>query len=163
MSVRANLKQELLTVWNGKPWYGASSHDLLEGVTAAEAAAHPVAGVQSIWEIVLHLVAWTEEATSQVQGARAKFPARGDWPAAPADASEASWVKVQEELLAVRTALLDAVERSHEEDLYLLVPWESGVSAPAFSRAATAGGLAEHDIHHLGQISLLKRAVRAQT
>ena len=161
MSLRANLKQELLTVWNGAPWYGSSSHHLLEAVTAAEAAAHPVAGVQSIWEIVLHMGAWTEEAASRVKGARAKLPARGDWPPASADQSDSSWVRAQQELLAARTALLDAVDRSHEEELYLLVPAMEGSSGAAFSRAATAGGLAEHDIHHLGQISLLKRAIRA--
>ena len=162
MSVRANLKQELLTVWNGSPWYGSSSHHILEGVTAAEAAARPVAGVQSIWEIVLHMVAWTEEAASRVNGARAKLPARGDWPIPPAGAADASWENTQKELLAARTALLDAVEASHEEDLYLLVPAADGSSGPTFSRAATAGGLAEHDIHHLGQLSLLKRAARVR-
>ena len=162
MSVRANLKQELLTVWNGSPWYGSSSHHIFESVTAAEASAHPVEGVQSIWEIVLHMVAWTEEAASRVNGARAKLPARGDWPIPPAGAADASWENTQKELLAARTALLDAVEASHEEDLYLLVPAADGSSGPTFSRAATAGGLAEHDIHHLGQLSLLKRAARVR-
>ncbi len=162
MSLRANLRQELLTVWNGEPWYGSSSHRILEGVTAAEAVAHPLPDVHSIREIVLHMMAWTEEATSRVKGARAKSPPRGDWPAVPAEATDAAWVATQKELLAARSALLDAIDKSHEEDLYLLVPPAEGASGPAATRAATAGGLAGHDIHHLGQISLLKRAVRAK-
>jgi uncharacterized damage-inducible protein DinB len=161
MSLRANLRQELLTVWNGKPWYGSSSHDLLEGVTAAEAAAHPAKGVQSIWEIVLHMLAWTEEAANRVNGANGGTPKRGDWPAQPAEPTGAAWVSTQKDLLAARTALLEAVEKSHEEDLYLLVQMGEGKQGPGTTREATAAGLAEHDIHHLGQISLLKRAVRA--
>ena len=162
MSLRANIRQQLLTVWNGDPWYGSSSHKLLEGVTATEAAAHPVGGVQSIWEIVLHMVAWTEEAANRVKGAPgAPAPKRGDWPPQPAAPTDAAWLNTQKELLAARTALLDAVEKSHEEDLYLLVPIPEEKAGTARTRAATASGLAEHDVHHLGQISLLKRAVRA--
>jgi uncharacterized damage-inducible protein DinB len=161
MSLRANIRQQLLTVWNGEPWYGSSSHRLLEGVTAAEAAAHPVNGVQSIWEIVLHMVAWAEEAASRVKGAKGGTPKRGDWPPQPVPPTDAAWLNTQKELLAARTALLEAVDQSHEEDLYLLVQMADGKSGSGTTRAATAGGLAEHDIHHLGQVSLLRRAVRA--
>ena len=41
MSVRANLSQKLLTVWNGEPWYGSSSSAILKGITAAEALGRP--------------------------------------------------------------------------------------------------------------------------
>src|ERR1019366_1378192 len=37
MSVRSNLSQKLLTVWNGDPWYGSSSSAIFKGVTAAGA------------------------------------------------------------------------------------------------------------------------------
>src|SRR3990170_5530175 len=61
MSLRATLRDHLLTIWAGEPWYGSPSKKILEDVTAAEASAHPLAGAQSIWEATLHMVAWTEE------------------------------------------------------------------------------------------------------
>ena len=39
-------------------WIEVSLRDLFQGLTAAEAAAHLIAGAHSAWEIALHLAAW---------------------------------------------------------------------------------------------------------
>jgi uncharacterized damage-inducible protein DinB len=162
MSVRANLSQKLLTVWNGEPWYGSSSSAILSGVTASEALARPFAGVQTIWETLLHMTAWTEETTSRLGGAESKQPARGDWPPVTGTTQD-EWMAAQGELLAARKALLAVIENSHEESLYLQVPkkGETGHGSGA-TRANTVNGLADHDVYHLGQIALLKKAARAK-
>ncbi len=160
MSVRANLGQRLLTVWNGEPWHGPSSRTVLHDVTAEEAAAHPLRGAPSIWEIVLRMSDRTEEVTRRVGGAAARAPARDDRSAAT-DTSPEAWIAAQAALLAARRALLAAIEAAHEEDLYLKVPPSAdGTSGPTYSRSETAGGLADHDIHSLGQIELLTKALR---
>lgn len=161
MSLRATLRERLITVWAGEPWYGSSSKQILEDVTAAEAAAHPLAGAQSIWEATLHMLAWTEEVTSRLAGGAKKSPARGDWPKVT-DTSPASWSAVTGELRAARYALLDALEKSHEEQLFTPVAEAPGKSeGHKATRAETISGLAEHDVYHLGQIAMLKKALRA--
>ena len=161
MSVRANLSQKLLTVWNGEPWYGSSSSTILKGVTAAEALAHPLPGAQSIWETLLHITAWTEETKSRLDGGESKSPARGDWPAVKGSTQE-EWIAAQTELLNARKALLASIEKSHEESMFLQVPkkGETGHGSGA-TRADTVSGLADHDVYHLGQIAILKKSLKA--
>ena len=162
MSLRATLREHLLSIWAGEPWYGSPSKKILEDVTAAEAAAHPLAGAQSIWEATLHMVAWTEEATSRLGGGTAKDPVRGDWPKV-ADTSASSWTAATDALRAARYALLDALEKSHEEDLFIPVGKPADrAQGPSSTRAETVAGLAEHDVYHLGQIAMLKKALRAK-
>ena len=109
------------------------------------------------------MVAWTEEATSRVRGNRAKSPDRGDWPSVT-DTSEQAWTAVTAELRAARYALLEAIEKAHEEDLYVLVGARGDADTSAkVTRAQTASGLGDHDVYHLGQVALLKKAIRART
>jgi len=160
MSLRATLRERLLNIWAGEPWYGSASKAILEDISADEAAAHPLAGAQSIWETTLHMVAWTEEATARIRGNHPGTPARGDWPAVT-DTSAAAWKAATDNLRTARYALLEAIEKAHEEDLYLQVgkPGEAGHATP-HTRAQTAAGLVEHDVYHLGQIAMLKKALR---
>ena len=160
MSVRANLSQRLLTVWNGEPWHGSSSSTIMKGITADEAKAHPLPGAQSIWETLLHMTAWTEEATSRMNGGESKPPARGDWPQVNGSTQE-EWLAAQGDLLAARKALLQSIEGSHEESLYLQVPKKGDTAhATGATRAHTVNGLADHDVYHLGQIALLKKSLK---
>lgn len=162
MSLRNTLRDKMLTVWVGEPWYGASSKAIHADISAAEASARPVAGVQNIWETTLHMVAWTEEAASRVRGNEAREPERGDWPPMP-DATTELWNETIAQLGAARQELLDALEKVHEEDLYTQVSRAQGTHGSRNTRAQTASGLLEHDIYHLGQIALLKKAVRAKS
>ena len=162
MSLRATIRDHLLSVWAGDPWYGSASKKILEDISAAEAAARPIVGVQTIWETTLHMVAWTEEATSRIRGNKAKAPDRGDWPT-PADTSTEAWTAATDQLRSARYALLEAIEKAQEEQLYMLVGSHSEMGASdKVTRAQTASGLAEHDVYHLGQIALLKKALRAK-
>lgn len=161
MSLRATIRDHLVNVWAGEPWYGSSTKKILEDVTAVEAAAHPLAGAQSIWETTMHMVAWTEEVTSRVRGNLAKAPDIGDWPPVT-DTSPAAWTATTDRLRAARYALLEAIEKAHEEDLYTQVGAHAGANAnDKVTRAQTATGLADHDVYHIGQVALLKKALRA--
>lgn len=160
MSLRATLREHLLNIWTGEPWHGSSSKKILEDITAVEAAAHPLPGAQSIWEATLHMVAWTEEATSRLGGGASKDPVRGDWPKAT-DTSPGAWSATTDALRAARYALLDALEKSQEEDLFMLVAKPAGQpEGRKFTRAEVVAGLVEHEVYHLGQIAMLKKALR---
>jgi len=161
MSIRTNLSQKLLAVWNGEPWYGSSSSAILAGVTAQEALAHPLPGAQSIWETLLHMTAWTEETTSRLGGGESKAPSRGDWPRVTGSTQD-DWMAAQGELLAARKALLAALESSHEESMYLQIPKKGDAAqTTGTTRANTVSGLADHDVYHLGQIALLKKSLKS--
>ena len=72
------LQRELQATLDGDPWYGPALWTLLDGVDAAAAAAHPVKGSHSIWELVAHMTAWTNETGRRIQGGANRTPAEGD-------------------------------------------------------------------------------------
>lgn len=161
MSLRHTLARRLKEGWHEAPWYGDSSDRILSGISAADAARVVMPGTHSIWEIVLHMTAWTEAVTARVRGAGAKLPDRGDWPKVESTSPDA-WTATLAELAAARRALLAEIDATHEEDIQIHVKNHSPPFADTgVSRAGTVTGLVEHDAYHLGQIALLKRAIRA--
>ena len=74
------LRSVLRRSFDGHSWHGPSLADVLDGVDARAALAHPVAGAHSIWELTHHLMAWTREVTRRLEGQPAGMPREGDWP-----------------------------------------------------------------------------------
>jgi uncharacterized damage-inducible protein DinB len=165
MSLRVTLRDRMMIVWAGEPWHGSSSKAILADVTAEEAAARVIAGGQTIWETTLHMLAWTEEVTTRLKGAGGGAPSRGDWPAVT-DQSVAAWAATLESLKTARYALLEALDKSHEEELYLQVAKQAkgvdGSASQGMTRAQTVAGLIDHDLYHLGQIAMLKKVQRVK-
>jgi uncharacterized damage-inducible protein DinB len=159
MSLRVTFKERMMVQWAGEPWHGKSSKALLADITAEEASRRVFEGVQTIWETVHHMLAWTEEVTTRLGGAGAGTPARGDWPTVT-DTSAQAWEATQEALRTARYALLEAVDKSHEEDFYLQVSKAANSTGHGVTKAQTLTGLIDHDIYHLGQIAMLKKALR---
>jgi uncharacterized damage-inducible protein DinB len=154
---RERILEELAHAWNGDPWHGSSAADLLKGVDATTAAAHPIPGAHSIWEIVLHMAGWVREAASRLGGRDPGEPAGGDWPE-PDDTSARAWTAAVADLGAAH-AELRAVVATLEESTLL------GPPAGARNRALGTGvnayrllhGIAQHDAYHAGQIALLRK------
>jgi len=42
-------------VLHGEPWHGDALWQILEGIPAEKAAARPVTGAHTIWELVMHM------------------------------------------------------------------------------------------------------------
>ena len=49
---------QLASTINGEAWYGDSLRQILDGVTAKQAYAHPVPNAHSIWELLCHVESW---------------------------------------------------------------------------------------------------------
>ena len=49
------LNEQLRRALQGDAWHGPSVLELLAGLSASQAASHPIAGAHSIWELVLHI------------------------------------------------------------------------------------------------------------
>jgi len=163
---RHALIRRLTELWHGDPWYGSSSDAILAGIAARDAARSVDARTHTIWQLVLHMTAWTTEVTARLGGARAGTPAVGDWPRIPAAASmpdsaaaQEAWTETLASLAEARRALISAIESATDEDWVRPVVRGDGESASLRSRAETTSGLADHDIYHLGQIAHIKRAI----
>src|SRR5262245_54907203 len=67
------------------------------------AAAHPIPGAHSIFELVLHMTAWANETKRRLEGGPHRAPAEGDWPAVRSTTKEA-W-----------SAALDSLRQAHDD------------------------------------------------
>ncbi|MDX2183080.1 MAG: DinB family protein [Gemmatimonadaceae bacterium] len=147
----------------GTPWHGPSVRDLLDGVSALDAAARPIAGAHSIWEIVQHLTSWCDEVRRRLHEGDVREPAAGDWPEVPSTADAARWQAAQDALVASHDALAAQLAAASVGQLDARIgdtrdaPLGSGLSA-----RATAWGIVQHAAYHAGQIALLKRALAAR-
>ena len=154
------LSEEIRKGLSDGPWHGPSIAELLHDVTADEAAAHPVAGVHSIWEIVLHLVGWNGEVRGRLEGGVPSMPREGDWPAV-GEATEASWKELRERLDGSVSALRETLAGTGEERLDRRGGW---LDAPPPGTSGTSrgmvNGIVQHLAYHGGQIALLKKALR---
>jgi uncharacterized damage-inducible protein DinB len=154
------LSEQVRLAHQGPTWHGAALVENLDAITAEQAASRPLPEAHSVWEIVLHMTAWTNEVARRLKGGEPGLPAAGDWPAV-GRVSEQAWARDREALGEAHTALAAAVKRFPE------ARWRDRVGgerdAPlgtGVSYAAMLAGLLQHDAYHGGQVGLLRKALR---
>jgi len=151
------ISDQFQRAFNGPAWHGPSVLSLLEEVTAAQAAAHPIPGAHSIWELTLHIAAWESACLRRLQGDPAQLSDEEDWPSIN-DPSEDSWLATKQRLIDVHEQLLEAVSTTDESRLDLPI---IGDRDPEFSSVyVTLHGGVQHDLYHAGQIAILKKALQ---
>jgi len=66
------ISDQFRRAFDGNAWHGPSVMALLEGVTAAQAAARPIPSAHSIWQLVSHIAAWERACLRRLNGDPAK-------------------------------------------------------------------------------------------
>jgi uncharacterized damage-inducible protein DinB len=141
----------------GEPWHGAPLSEVLSGIDHVQAAARPLPGAHSIWELVLHLTAWKNETRHRLTGGRAGEPREGDWPAIGETTAD-RWREAREKLDLSHQLVVSGVKEFKEENLP--VPTNDPRSddiAPTYYELLM--GILQHDVYHAGQIAVLKKGV----
>jgi uncharacterized damage-inducible protein DinB len=152
MSRVKELARQIDRTVRGPMWHGPALTEVLDGVTPERAAAHPVAGAHSIWEIVLHATAWADIARARLKGDRLGDPtAEEDWPPVSA-ATAADWEHALHQLRSSHRQLAEDVGLLDEARL------DEKVGGLAYSVLVLLHGVVEHGTYHGGQIALLKKA-----
>jgi uncharacterized damage-inducible protein DinB len=147
------LKDQFHKLFSGPAWHGASLIEIIDGVTLAEAQARPVPNAHTIGELLRHLLAWRTLVIHRLRGDDAyKVTDSLDWTAGPA--SETEWMADLENLRATQREILLLLGRFNPRLLDEPAPG-SDVSWHTLFH-----GLLQHDLYHLGQIGLLKKALR---
>jgi uncharacterized damage-inducible protein DinB len=153
MSEAAHIADQLRRAFSGDAWHGDSVFEILEGVNAAQAAAHPIKNAHSIWELVLHIAAWDGAVLQRLGGAAVELSDAENFPAVT-DASEPAWRKALAEVRRVHEALVAAVAAIPDSRLDEIVP---GKKPAHYTFYYMLHGVVQHELYHAGQIALLKK------
>lgn len=119
--------------------------DVLEGIDEDEAAWRPAPGERSLWEIVLHIEAWTSWAVHFLQGRDTTVT---DWPPTGTE----SWAATQQRVESTLAAFGEGIAALRAEALF-----ESPTpEVTPTSRLLGIASILVHNAYHAGQLTKLR-------
>jgi len=154
MPETARLADQIRRAFDGDAWHGDSVLELLEGINAKMAAAHPIKNAHSIWELILHVAAWDDAVRLRTGGKAVTLSDEQNFPPVK-DTSEAAWRKAVEYAKHTHNELVQAVVAFPDSRLQEQVPGETQSYCNFFYMFS---GIVQHELYHAGQIALLKKA-----
>ena len=150
------IRDQFRRAFEGEAWHGPSVLALLDGVTAQQAATHPIPGAHSIWELTLHIAVWKRACLRRLKGDPAQLSDADDWQPVT-DTSERAWETTKQHLIENHRELLEAIASVDESRLN--EPIITDPNIPFSSVYVTLHGGVQHDLYHAGQIAMLKKAL----
>lgn len=153
MSEAARIADQLRRAFDGEAWHGDSVFEILNGVTAAQAAAHPIKNAHSVWELVLHIAAWDGAVLRRMGGVAVTLSDAENFPAVK-DASDAAWRGALAQVRRVHEDLVKTVAALPDSRLDEVVPGKEGAH---YTFYYMLHGVVQHELYHAGQIALLKK------
>lgn len=154
MSLCDRFADQLRRAFEGEAWHGDSLLEILEGVDATTAAAHPIAGAHSIWELVLHIAAWDGAVLRRLHAdVPVELSDQENFPAVR-DPSEAQWQEAKRQARHTHEKLIQSAAEFPESRLGETIPGKD------YDFTNMLLGVVQHELYHAGQIALLKKAGR---
>jgi uncharacterized damage-inducible protein DinB len=154
-SETARIADQLRRAFDGEAWHGDSVVEILEDVTAKQAAARPIPNAHTIWELVLHIAAWDGAVLRRLSGVAVTLTEAENFPPVR-DASESAWRSALTEMKHVHEKLVAAVATLPDSRLDDIVPGKEQEGAH-YTFYYMLHGVVQHELYHAGQIALLKK------
>ncbi len=151
MSEISRITDRLQRAFYGEAWHGPALMEVLSDIGADTAAAHPLSEAHSIWEIVLHLIAWNRALLVRMGGRALELRRSQDWPPVP-KFSDTEWQETVRALQNSYINLYEAIAKTPDAHLAETAPGKD------YNFGFMFDGLADHFLYHAGQIALLKKA-----
>jgi uncharacterized damage-inducible protein DinB len=149
----ARIADQLRRAFDGNAWHGPALLELLEDVDGATAAARPVPEAHSIWELVLHIVAWDDAGLRRLSGKKWQPAGLENFPRVSAP-TKGEWRKAVAGMRRTHETLVRTVSALPEARLGDRVPGKR------YDFYHLLHGIVQHELYHAGQIAILKKASR---
>jgi uncharacterized damage-inducible protein DinB len=148
------VKDQFHRIFAGPAWHGASILAVLDDLAFPEPQYRLIPGTHTIGELVRHLLAWRTLLLQRLRGNDGyKVTDDLDWVEGPATQEE--WLEDLERLRSTQREMMLLLGRFNPNLLDDQAPGSDASWHTLFH------GLIQHDLYHLGQISLLKKAMRS--
>jgi uncharacterized damage-inducible protein DinB len=153
MSESKLLADQIRRAFDGEAWHGDSVMEILEGIDARTAAAKPIPGAHSVWEILLHIAAWDDVIIRRARGNAVQLSDAENFPAI-SDKSESAW---QAAILATKKKHDELVKTVAEFPDSRLAEQVPGKKESFYNFYYMFSGITQHKLYHAGQIVMLKK------
>ena len=148
-----NLVTLLERTFSKGAWHGPTVMETLEAVSVKQAF-NRLEGTHSIIELVAHMTAWRRYVLKKLAGDHVfrmadelNFPSPQDWST------------TVQELEETQHQLVAALRSFPAGQLYQQVPW----TEQPFTYYSIFHGIIHHDLYHIGQINLIRKATSEQS
>jgi uncharacterized damage-inducible protein DinB len=125
--------------------------EILDGIDAKAAGAHPIPQAHSIWELVLHLTTWERVIARRISREAHEPSDEENFPAVQ-QPTEQAWHAAIKILRATHSDLIQLVSAMEESRLNEPVPGKD------YDLRFMLTGAVQHAAYHGGQIALLKKS-----
>jgi hypothetical protein len=157
MNEIGRLQQMLQRTYDGKCFHGDSIQEVLNNIDAAQSVWIPDGASHSIWQIVLHMTGWLNAIRRRLTSPTLiNLTDEENFPAVPLPTHE-NWHAARDSFGAALEGLIGAAGEFPESRLEEKVPGRD------YTFFVLLHGAIDHNLYHLGQISLLKAMYRGST
>lgn len=144
------IAEQLRWAFDGPTWTGVTVADIVRRTSAEHAARAPGVGVNSVWQLLLHIGCWVEVTRIRLSG-RAHAPTAAENMPMVTDRSEAAWRAAWAGVEASYRALAAEIERFPADRL------GAPVAGKDYDNYHMLHGVIQHTLYHAGQMALLTR------
>ena len=144
------IKENLISCFNGKPWYGISLMEKLNTIDFTKVNQMQY-GEKSIAVLVQHIQNWRVFVLKKLEGDAGyeiEMNSTNDWTPVHVE-NEQEWQALKEQLVDTQTKILAILNELDDSILSKQVPGKDYTFEPLLT------SIAQHDIYHLGQIAML--------
>lgn len=140
---------------NGDAWHGDPVWNILEGISAEQAARRAEAPTHTIWELVSHMTFWETEVCRRLNRLPPRSTEEFNFPAMP-EATEENWKQVLSEFRRSNASFRQCLSELNASRLDEMPPGRNK------SIYVDLHGVIQHNIYHAGQIVVLRRFLGAK-
>jgi uncharacterized damage-inducible protein DinB len=151
VSEAAFIAEQFRRAFTGDAWHGPSLLELLDDINARTAAARPIPGAHSIWELVLHVAVWDAATSRRLAGHKTQPAGLDNFPRMPKPSAQ-QWRTAVAQLKRTHESLVKTVAALPDSRLNDRVPGKR------YNFRFMLHGVVQHELYHAGQIALLKKA-----
>ena len=151
MSQIAFIVDQLKVAFDGEAWHGPALMEILDGINAQTAAAHPLPAAHSIWELVLHVATWERVIARRIQGQEFMPSDDENFPQVR-QPTDSAWREAVKMLQKTHAELIQLVSAMKEPRLDERVPGKD------YDLRFMLTGAVQHAAYHASQVALLKKA-----
>ncbi|WP_433832890.1 DinB family protein [Flavobacterium anhuiense] len=150
MSESTRISNLYQSIYNGNPWLEVNLDNTLKNITAEQAYRKINPNLNTIWEIVNHLIQWRRNILERMQGEVIKTPDHNYF-VPVLDPSEVAWEQSLQTLAKSQDSWTAFFENFDDADLAKIYVNNGHTYYEHLH------GIIQHDVYHLGQIVILKK------